>query len=145
MKNKTRSAKGTPTYDIYMITPFSEILDPPLQDQPSSGLMFCLIWVQTVCKGCSLTCVMQLMLNKLKLCMLGNFPCFLLSADLLSKSTLLDNSFRNTECQTDWIQSRPDILSGLIWFQTVCKSYQQTTLRDKELMPGNFTICCCFF
>ena len=36
-------------------------------------------------------------------------------------------------CQTVWIQIRPDILSGLIWVQTVCKSYQQTTLVDKEL------------
>ena len=31
------------------------------------------------------------------------------------------------------IQIRPDILSGLVWVQTVCKSYQQTTLGDKEL------------
>ena len=30
--------------------------------------------------------------------------------------------------QTDWIQIRPDNLSGLIWVQTVCKSYQQITL-----------------
>ena len=36
-----------------------------------------------------------------------------------------------SECQTDWIQIRPDIMSGLIWVQTVCKSYQQTTLGDK--------------
>ena len=36
------------------------------------------------------------------------------------------------ECQTDLIQIRPDILSGLIYVQTVCKSYQQTTLGDKE-------------
>ena len=28
-------------------------------------------------------------------------------------------------CQTVWIQIRPDILSGLIWVQTVCKRYQQ--------------------
>ena len=28
-------------------------------------------------------------------------------------------------CQTVWIQIRPDILSGLIWVQTVCKGYQQ--------------------
>ena len=28
---------------------------------------------------------------------------------------------------------RPDILLGLIWVQTVCKSYQQTTLGDNEL------------
>ena len=37
------------------------------------------------------------------------------------------------ECQIVWIQIRPDILLGLIWVQTVCKSYQQTTLGDKEL------------
>ena len=45
------------------------------------------------------------------------------------------NSIRNTisMCQIVWIQIRPDILSGLIWVQTVCKSYQQTALGDKEL------------
>ena len=33
-----------------------------------------------------------------------------------------------SECQTVWIQIRPpDTLSGLIWFQTVCKGYQQAT------------------
>ena len=32
-----------------------------------------------------------------------------------------------------YIQVRPDILSGLIWVQTVCKSYRQTTLEGKEL------------
>ena len=32
-----------------------------------------------------------------------------------------------SECQTVWIQIRPDILSGLIWVLTVFKSYQQTT------------------
>ena len=36
-----------------------------------------------------------------------------------------------SECQTVWIQIRPDILSGPIWVQTVCKGYQQTTLIDK--------------
>ena len=38
-----------------------------------------------------------------------------------------------SECQADWIQTRPNILSGLIWVQTVCKNYQQTTLGDNEL------------
>ena len=42
-----------------------------------------------------------------------------------------------SECQTDWIQIRPDVLSGLIWVQAVCQSYQQTTLGDKELMFMN--------
>ena len=34
-----------------------------------------------------------------------------------------------TECQTVWIQIRPDIMLGLIWVQTVCKDYQDTLLR----------------
>ena len=33
-----------------------------------------------------------------------------------------------SEWQTVWIQIRTDILSVLIWVQTVCKGYQQTTL-----------------
>ena len=39
-----------------------------------------------------------------------------------------------SECQTVWIQIRPDVLSGLIWVQTVCKGFQQTTLVGNELM-----------
>ena len=38
-----------------------------------------------------------------------------------------------SECQTVWIQIRPHILSVMIFVQTVCKSYQQTTLVNKEL------------
>ena len=37
------------------------------------------------------------------------------------------------QCQTVWIQIRPNISSGLIWVKTVCKGYQQTTLVCKEL------------
>ena len=35
-----------------------------------------------------------------------------------------------SECQTDWIQIRPDLGP---WVQTVCKGYQQTTLVGNEL------------
>ena len=35
-----------------------------------------------------------------------------------------------SECQIVWIKIRPEILSGRILTQTVCKSYQQTTLGD---------------
>ena len=35
--------------------------------------------------------------------------------------------FQYHQCQTVWILIRPDILSGLIWVQTICKDYQQTT------------------
>ena len=39
-----------------------------------------------------------------------------------------------SECQTVWIQIRPDSLSGLIWFQTVYKVYQyEMTSVGKEL------------
>ena len=38
-----------------------------------------------------------------------------------------------SECQTVWIQIRPDVLSGLILVQTVTKEYQQPTLAGKEL------------
>ena len=44
------------------------------------------------------------------------------------------NSFQNVlegyhlnKCQTVRIQIRPDFLSDLIWVQTVCKGYQQST------------------
>ena len=67
----------------------------------------------------------------LTLCTLG----FLSSADFFQ-----NRPFRKilsgipAECQTVWIQIRPDITSGLIWVQTVCKGYQQTTLVGNELM-----------
>ena len=38
-----------------------------------------------------------------------------------------------SECPPNWIQIRPDILSDLIWDQSVCKCYEQTTLVGKEL------------
>ena len=38
------------------------------------------------------------------------------------------------QSQTVWIQIRPKILSGLIWVQTVCKSFQQMTLKN-EITP----------
>ena len=43
-----------------------------------------------------------------------------------------------SECQTYWIQIRPDIFLGLIWVQTVCKGYQQRMLAEEELTLGNF-------
>ena len=50
----------------------------------------------------------------------GKFSYFLSSTDFFSKSTFQKiNSGIPSKCQTDWIQTRPDILSGLIWVQTV--------------------------
>ena len=38
-----------------------------------------------------------------------------------------------SKCQTVWTHIRPDDSSGLIWVQTVCQVYEQTTLGNKEL------------
>ena len=67
---------------------------------------------------------------QITLCMLGNFPCF--CCHLLTffhNQQLIQKSLSGTlsVCQTVWIQIRPNILSVLIWVQTVCKDYQQTT------------------
>ena len=47
-----------------------------------------------------------------------------------------ENTGLPSECQKVWIQIRPDMLSGLIWVQTICKGYQQTTLVRKGLITG---------
>ena len=44
-----------------------------------------------------------------------------------------------SECQTVWTLIRPDDSSGLIWVQTVCQDYQQTSLVDKELKVHLFS------
>ena len=48
-----------------------------------------------------------------------------------------------SECQTVWIQIRPDIMSGLIWVQTVCNGYQQPNLIGKQLLSPQ--TCTYFF
>ena len=54
---------------------------------------------------------------------------------IFSKSTVLRKILSGipSECQADWVQIRPDILSGLIWVQTVCKVYQQTTFSRQRV------------
>ena len=42
------------------------------------------------------------------------------------------------ECQIVWIQIRPDVMSCLIWVQTVCKNYQQhRQLNTVELIKAS--------
>ena len=54
----------------------------------------------------------------------------MLPADFFSKLTFSKKNLPGTpsELQTVWIQIRTDILSVLIWVQTVCKGYQQMTI-----------------
>ena len=60
---------------------------------------------------------------KLTLCMLGNFACFFIICGFFFKLTFLKKICKKYhQCQTVWIQIRPNI-----WVQTVCNSYQQTT------------------
>ena len=71
----------------------------------------------------------------LKLLARGNFCCLLITfANSLEKSTFSKkNSGIPSDIQTAWIQIRANILSSLIWVQTVGKGYQQTTLVGREL------------
>ena len=63
---------------------------------------------------------------------LGNFSFFLSTAYFFQNQLFKKNYFRNTICVSNRLD--PD---QLIWVQTVCKSYQQTTLGDNELMFMN--------
>ena len=57
------------------------------------------------------------------------------------KSTFFETFFQEYhQCQTIWIQIRPDKMSGLIRVQTVCKGYQQATLVGRVKM--DVTIQC---
>ena len=62
-------------------------------------------------------------------CMLGNFACFFVVCGFFFKINFFKINLAGipSECQTVWIKIRPDILSRLIWIQTVCKGYQQMT------------------
>ena len=67
-------------------------------------------------------------------CSLGNFPSFLSSADFFRNHLFGKILSRiQSECQTVWIQIRYDVLSVLIWVQTVSKRYQQMTLGKRDL------------
>ena len=61
----------------------------------------------------------------LTLSMLGNFSCLCCRLLTFFKVNFLSGTL--SECQTVWIQIRTNIMSVLIWIQTVCKVNQQTT------------------
>ena len=69
------------------------------------------------------------------LCMLGNLACFFSSTVFFFfKSTLSKISLRNTiRVSNSLNQDQAGVLSGLIWVQTVCKCYQQTTVIGNAL------------
>ena len=82
------------------------------------------------------------------------FACWVIFHDLIvvcwifSKLTFFKKiSGKLSECKTVCIQIRTDILSVLIWVQTLCKGYQQTTKvaaskeRVKTKMTGSLSEC----
>ena len=75
----------------------------------------------------------------LTLYLLRNFACFFVASLLFFKINFFEKNISGipSVCQTFWIQIRPDILSGVIWMQTVCKGYPQTTHKDKGLISAN--------
>ena len=83
----------------------------------------------------------MLPITSLTLCMLGKF--FKIYCRLLSffKITFFKKS---SECQTVWNQIRPDILSGLIWVQAVCKGdASQPGVKEFTIVfaPRDIHIC----
>ena len=56
------------------------------------------------------------------------------SADFLDHFFFPKNSFGNIVSVSYSLDL--DIMSGLIWVQTVCKGYQQTTLVGSELIQN---------
>ena len=110
------------TISILLYTYYKEIKkDISFQSSASNGLMDKSNIILNFC-------TLRIKCFELTLCLLGTFSEFFVLCCFFSKSTF------SSMCQTVWIQIRPDILSGLIWVQTVCKGYQQTTLVGKELM-----------
>ena len=99
-----------------------------------------LVWVNT-CQNATLleiTCQGSFVVHAfpVSILWLWHTTAFFVVCRLFSKSTYLKIlSGIPSECETAWIQIRPDILSGLIWVQTaetVCKGYQQKTLVGKK-------------
>ena len=71
----------------------------------------------------------------LRLCPLWNFSCSFVVCWFFQNQLFWKILSRiSSECQTDWIQIRPDVVSDLIWVQSVCKGYEKMKLVYKELM-----------
>ena len=72
----------------------------------------------------------------LTFCLLGTFVCFFVVCWFFFIINFFERFFQEYhQSQTVWIQIRPDIMSGLILVQSVCKSYQQMTLVGSILTP----------
>ena len=95
-----------------------------------TDIMSVLIWVQSICKGYQQ--MTKVAASKERVNPLHVWY-YLSTAFLLKNYIFAKNSIRNViSVKQFWIQIRLDVLSGLIWIQTVCKGYQQKMLAGKE-------------
>ena len=93
-------------------------------------------WVQTVCKGYQQTTKLPLARKEsnkdINSACLAIFKLFC-HLSIFFKIKIFRKLFQKYhQSQSVWIQIRPDILSGLIWFQALCTGLKQTTLTGKE-------------
>ena len=71
-----------------------------------------------------------LTMTSLTLCMLSNFSCLFCRLLMYFINNFFENTFSNTVRVSNILgPDKPDVLSGLIRVQTVCKCYQQTTVE----------------
>ena len=79
-------------------------------------------------------------------CLLGNIACFLSSAGCFQNHLFWKIISEIPSWSNSWDPDQTDIFSGLIWDQTVCKSYQQTTLLGNELLwPAHEIMVHCIY
>ena len=74
------------------------------------------------------------------LMMLDNFQYFYRLFIFFRKQTFHSILDIPSQCQTIWNEIRPYILFSVIWIQTICNSYLQTILKEKELSCCDFQI-----
>ena len=79
--------------------------------------------------------------NILNLCLLGNFACFFVVCRSFFIINFLEEKIfqKYHQCQTVWIQIRPDVLSGLIWVQLFAKviNRQKVSKKLRNLLIGS--------
>ena len=69
---------------------------------------------------------------------MGNFAYFLVISlrCLIFKINFFEKDFSNTiRVLKSLDPDQASVMLGMIWVQTVCKGYHQTTLEGKELIP----------
>ena len=105
-----------------------------LQPKFVHGEMFPMQWVKIFIQPILVWQMFTLTVKELTLSMLTASFLYFLKKNL--SGTL-------SECQMIWIQIKTDILLPLIWVQTVCKDYQQTTkvAASKERVKAVYIMC----